>query len=247
MSSDRDVRDMLLFTHKIRHELLSHDNTKAATMQWQSNRCHYLHKFLHGNIICNLSTSDPMHWTRVATHYKARKKASSVSKISGQEEIERKLDAAYRTPGRRKTWSKELVTSFSRLISACRFHQGGQEPVGSKGRGLLINERLMEYTSEWCNACNIEATNHVKNKGMLFGARATEEDRGIFNPLLNVPMFRDLPMGTKLMHDTYLFIYLLASFLAVFVQKLTTLPHNSQIQVRSARFISLPGQLQLDW
>lgn len=42
MSADQQVREVLLFVHKVRHEVRKQDNNKASTMQWQvgrPNRC----------------------------------------------------------------------------------------------------------------------------------------------------------------------------------------------------------------
>jgi len=123
---------------------------------------------------------------------------------------------------RRTTWSKPLVSAFSRLIAAVRFRQGGQKAASGGMLMMALDERIMEYTSEWCNACNMEATNHIKIKRRLFGEDATEEDRGVFRPLLNVPLSSDLPLGMRLMHDTYLFIYTICTCIAVFICNLTT-------------------------
>ena len=35
MSPDQQVREVLLFVHKVRHEVRKQDNNKASTMQWQ--------------------------------------------------------------------------------------------------------------------------------------------------------------------------------------------------------------------
>ena len=123
---------------------------------------------------------------------------------------------------RRSTWPKQLVAAFSRLISAVRFRQGGERSDSSHNMLLVLDERVMEYTSEWCNACNMDATNHIKIKKRLFGENASDDDRGVFRPLLNVPLASDLPLGMRLMHDTYLFIYVMCTCIAVFVCNLTT-------------------------
>ena len=103
-----------------------------------------------------------------------------------------------------------------------RFRQGGEQGDSSPNMLLVLDERVMEYTSEWCNACNMDATNHIKIKKRLFGDNATDDDRGVFRPLLNVPLASDLPLGMRLMHDTYLFIYVMCTCIAVFVCNLTT-------------------------
>ena len=45
----------------------------SLTRKWvgQPNKCHYMHKYLHGNIICHISTTNEDHWRRVAAYYKA--------------------------------------------------------------------------------------------------------------------------------------------------------------------------------
>lgn len=35
MSDDRQVREILFFVHKIRHQIRQQDNNRASTMQWQ--------------------------------------------------------------------------------------------------------------------------------------------------------------------------------------------------------------------
>ena len=137
------------------------------------------------------------------------------------EEEDHSLSKHSLTFDRRNTWSKALVAAFGKLIAAVRFRQGGEKPAD--GRLLLVlDERIMEYTSEWCNACNLEATNHIKIKKRLFGDNATEDDRAVFRPMLGVPLGSDLPLGTRLMHDTYLFIYLMCTFVAVFIGNLSS-------------------------
>ena len=236
-SPDRDVQSMLLFTHKLRKELSASASTTArqSTMQWQANQCHYIHRFLHPNLICHIATADPAHWSRVATKFKSKKKKAN-DKKKGQEDVTTRLKKAAAVEKRTKTWEKDLVLTFNRLIAANRFKQGAgqqqQAPAAPNNMCFIFNERLMEYTSEWCNACNMEATNHIKIKDMLFGMGSTEDDRGVFNPLLNIPLYTDLPVGMKLMHDAYLFIYIMCTCLAVFVKKLATLERSSgQAQV----------------
>jgi len=206
-------------------------------MQWQSNRCHYIHSFLHANLICHLSTADPAHWTRVATSFKARKRGEGGRSIKGLEDPYPRLSQAASVQGRRKMWSKELVLTFNTLISSVRFKQADTPSMPSVSNLMFVfNEDLMNFTSEWCNACNMEATNHIRNKEMVFGKGSTEEDRGAFNPFMNVPMCSDLPMGMKHLHDAYLFIYIMCSFLAVFMKKLSGMGGNSQPQVIVLKF-----------
>jgi hypothetical protein len=40
-------------------------------LDWQPNKCHYIHKYLHGNLICHSSTTNEEHWKRVAAYFKA--------------------------------------------------------------------------------------------------------------------------------------------------------------------------------
>ncbi len=223
-----------MYTHTHIQGLRGADSTtKASTMQWQSNRCHYIHSFLHANIICHLSTADPAHWTRVATYFKARKRggANGGSQNKGMEDPQARMKDASQVQGRRRMWSKELVSVFNNLISAVRFKQGNAPAPNGGNMMFVLTEELMNFTSEWCNACNIEATNHIRNKEMLFGKNATEEDRGAFKPCLNLPMCSDLPMGMKHLHDAYLFIYIMCAFLAVFIRKMATAGSTSQPQV----------------
>lgn len=150
-----------------------------------------------------------------------------------------------RTEGkRRKMWSKDLVQAFNNLLSSARFKPlstavatttaAGNASAPKLARPFVFDEQVMEYTSEWCNACNLEATNHRLTTKMLFGTNATEEDTAVFMPMLNVPMYKDLPLGMRVMHDAYLFIYVTCCILAVFLRKLRS--PASQAQVRMFLF-----------
>ena len=226
-------------------------NTASRTRRliWlytQANLCHYIHKYLHGNIICHISTMDVEHWKRVAAYFKAGGRRSKQARSHSDAMQEYMTDIPYKNnvrggdanyerapnaPNRRTTWGKPLVAAFNKLISAVRFRQGGKSPTSSML--FFMDERIMEYTSEWCNACNLQATNAIKIKNRLFGATATSEDQGCFRPLLNVPLSSDLPMGMRLMHDTYLFIYITCTCISVMVENLT-LSVEKQAKVRDA-------------
>jgi hypothetical protein len=40
------------------------DRSKASTMIWQANKSHYIHKYLHKNVIMHVSSADPGHVSR---------------------------------------------------------------------------------------------------------------------------------------------------------------------------------------
>jgi hypothetical protein len=85
------VQEILFFVHKVRHQVRRQDDNRASTMQWQvsfffrlfrflllirkkniqPNKCHYIHKYLHGNLICHISVTNEEHWKRVAAYFKA--------------------------------------------------------------------------------------------------------------------------------------------------------------------------------
>lgn len=57
--------------------------------------------------------------------------------------------------------------------------------------------------------------------------------------MANVPLPSGLPIGQRLMHDTYLFIYLMCTFIAVKIARKTSDPKIRPSQVRGSvsRFI----------
>lgn len=302
-SEDEDVRSLLLFVHRVRHEVRNMDQSKASTAQWQvrcplflffptlcrksrymvftqnkqqPNKCHYIHKFLHANLIRNISTFDEAHWRRVAMYFKSSARRTRQERQDGDADDGNSNNMSWFTGGlqswwnrngkngkkkggnsaipdvlmdppeteakRRKMWSKELVQAFNNLTFAVRFepmnvasHAADASP---KSTGpFVLDEKIMEYTSEWCNACNMEATNHAFTKNMLFGAGATDEDKSVFKPLLNVPMPKDLPMGMRVMHDTYVFIYVTCSIMAVFLRKLKSSRSQAQVKGKKTFFV----------
>jgi hypothetical protein len=64
-SGDSEVKAILQFVHTVRREVRRDDRSKASTMQWQVNKSHYLHRFLHGNIIRHVTFVDQEHLQRV--------------------------------------------------------------------------------------------------------------------------------------------------------------------------------------
>jgi hypothetical protein len=128
-------------------------------------------------------------------------------------------------------WTLPVVTSFNKLIKAVTFSQQDVQPMNT--RLFVIDERLMEYTSEWCTACNLEATNHIRIKDLLFRLQeAKGKNKNAFMPFADVPNPDTLPMGLKLMHDAYLFIYLICSFIAVLLRNISTLSSSEPTQTR---------------
>ncbi len=91
----------------------------------------------------------------------------------------------------RAFWNRDLIVAFNELLQAVRFPQ---ELAGAAGRGgavaedgddsgnnrgdnddgvdgqlepnllFVMDESLMEYTSNWCTACNLLATRHIEIK-----------------------------------------------------------------------------------
>ena len=72
----------------------------------------------------------------------------------------------------------------------------------------------MDYTSQCCKACNLQATNHQSIKSMLFGSGMPKSKRDGLRPFNAIPMSTSLPMGMRLMHDAYVFIYIMATCIA---------------------------------
>lgn len=175
-------------------------------LRWQPNKSHYLHKFLHGNIVCHISTFDDEHWRRVAAYFRAGGKRGQRMKDfldtmrAYREEDRLKMlllprrrqrrrrgaaaaaaaGAAIPDPKKQKTaWGRSLVAAFAKVVEACRFPQqpegGGDDE--NPARLFVLDEKVMEYTSDWCFACNLEATNHERNKEHLLGKKSTEDER----------------------------------------------------------------------
>lgn len=51
-------------------EVRKDDRSRASTMQWQANKSHYLHKFLHGNMLLHMSNVDNSHLDRLYKYYR---------------------------------------------------------------------------------------------------------------------------------------------------------------------------------
>jgi hypothetical protein len=105
---------------------------------------------------------------------------------------------------------------------------------------FILDENIMDYTSDWCTACNTEATNHIPIKEFLFGT-GSAQGRGK-NPFMcfrNVPTKLNLPLGMRIMNDAYVFIYTISCFIAVLVKNLSSSEQN-QTRVGSL-LISFPS------
>jgi hypothetical protein len=55
---------VIQLVHSIRQEVRRDDRSKASTMIWQANKSHYIHKYLHKNVIMHVSSADPGHVSR---------------------------------------------------------------------------------------------------------------------------------------------------------------------------------------
>jgi hypothetical protein len=220
--TDREVRDVILFVHRIRAEVRKSDTkTKASpSTQWQAEHSHYLHRYLHANVLFHISAADKDHWARVATHFNAARDMAGKSPetlVSNAAKI--------KDPGKRTTsWSLPVAKAFNALIDSVRFGGSSGDRNDAGGCMFVLDEKCMSFTGEWCRACNLEATNHERIKGMLFSSssEATSVKDGFlsFKPFSNIPMGCDLPMGMRIMHDSYVFCYLICTFVAVLISKL---------------------------
>jgi hypothetical protein len=207
-SDDKDVKDIITFVHKVRREIRKDDRSKASTMQWLSNKCHYIHKFLHGNMLRHICVVTDNHKQSVYKEHKLRKKEIEALKDCKNEKL---------------VWSNATITACNNLIGCLRFSQGSSLNPPMTNLIFSIDEDLMEYTSDCCNACNTEATNHYRIKELLFSIRSkTWSMKQAFMPFADVPMPSTLPLGMRLMHDAYVFIYVICGFIAVMIKNINT-------------------------
>jgi hypothetical protein len=49
--NNRNMRQFIWFTHFVRRQMRLHDRSIASTKQWQLEMSHYLHRYLHKNIV----------------------------------------------------------------------------------------------------------------------------------------------------------------------------------------------------
>lgn len=103
---------------------------------------------------------------------------------------------------------------------------------------FIMDESLMEYTSKCCRACNLQATNHQHIKSMLFGIGIPKSKKDGLRPFNSIPMSNSLPMGMRLMHDAYVFIYLMATCIATLMRTISqqASPEPTQTKVRQSRY-----------
>ena len=104
-----------------------------------------------------------------------------------------------------KRWDhqRQFLAACHKLISAVRLVPG---PLNN-GIPLHMTERFLDVTSPWCNACNIAATNN-ENLRALMGIQEAGQRTA---RLPGVPDVQMVPMGMRIMHDTYLFMYTIAA------------------------------------
>ena len=105
-------------------------------------------------------------------------------------------------------------------ISCVRDRQGSTPP--SKNLFFAMDETLMDYTSTWCYACNMQATSHQLIKNLLYGPGMHVSQRDSVRPFANIPLSTSLPMGMRVMHDVYAFMYIMCSCIAALNKALYT-------------------------
>jgi hypothetical protein len=178
-------------------------------------------RYLHASMLLHTSSVSKKHWDRVAECFNAK---SDLSKTTP----ERLVSAAASKQGngtrkRARSWGVPVASAFNELIKSIRC--SGQDGIGAdSGMLFVLDERCMDFTGEWCRACNMEATNHIKIKQMLYGSASEgstlKEGIKAFKTFNSIPMSCDLPMGVRIMHDAYVFMYLICTFVAVLVGRL---------------------------
>ena len=72
---------------------------------------------------------------------------------------------------------------------------------------MTMDDEFLNYMSPWCNGCNTAATNDRFLKKML-GMTGVGNSR---KPLRGVPDASSLPLGMRMLHDVYLFLYMMAA------------------------------------
>jgi hypothetical protein len=123
------------------------------------------------------------------------------------------------------SWNSSLIAGFNGLIGRLRFRQGEEPPTNPMH--FILDENIMEYTSDWCTACNTEATNHIPIKEFLFGTSSAQgRAKNPFMRFRNVPTKSNLPLGMRVMNDAYVFIYTISCFIAVLVKNLSSSEQN---------------------
>jgi hypothetical protein len=135
---------------------------------------------------------------------------------------------------RRNYWDIGMVKQFNKLIGSVRFKQGNGGSKGPANMCFVMDEKLMQHTSDWCTACNLAATHHIPIKDFLFGTNSIKGRAQVQHHMsfLNVPDKSSLPLGMRLMNDAYVFIYTICSFIAVMMKNLES-PANDQTRVRA--------------
>jgi hypothetical protein len=114
-----------------------------------------------------------------------------------------------------KCWNdqKSFVEASTRLIASLQMMPQQTSTRSFRKPPLSMDEEFLNLKSPWCQACNTAATHAVKIKQIL-GLKGRKA-----SVLPGVPSVKQLPMGMRIMHDTYLFIYLMASFLSILLSR----------------------------
>lgn len=107
---------------------------------------------------------------------------------------------------KQRSWADqpEFLRSCNALMQSLKFAPASN----SKKHPLSMTKDFMNYRSPWCNGCNMAATNHLDVKNLM-GFLSTERK------MLAIPDPGLLPMGMRILHDTYVFIYVMAACIAV--------------------------------
>ena len=126
----------------------------------------------------------------------------------------------------------QLVTAATHLIACIREAVGfprSSNATMTEPPMNLSDENLLDFKNPWCNACNTAATHAIRIKQVLGIQKGSKQ-------LPGVPTFPlQLPIGMRIMHDTYMFIYLIANFLAVLLARSVS-PDISPTEVRTASY-----------
>lgn len=138
LSTRTEAKSMMYFTHYVRKQLRVDDRSRASTLQWLPNECHYLHKFMHKNILqCCLKPTE----TR--------------KNISDAEEP-------------LTSWQDQSIflRACNKLIGCCKFAVPAVQPY-VRPRLMEIDKKFLDFTSPCCNGCNTAATNSVHLRQLL--------------------------------------------------------------------------------
>lgn len=123
----RLAQELVRFVHRIRREISRSEGETgtSSSQQWQCNRSHYIHRFLHPSLLVHINLVSEDHFDRVskAQATTARDKPLQRSDDNTSQWMSKPFYSANAADATkpRLMWSKDVIASFNRLIQKCRF------------------------------------------------------------------------------------------------------------------------------